>query len=119
MQSSSVLGGPESRAATARLSERGQKKLQNQVRIELEYIHMCALITYTYIIYLYLDVNFEQIFAKTYLRGFDYTVYWDKTTTSVILNILTCIIHSFIHLLIYFGTLLQDLALTKFNLPAT
>ena len=45
MQSSSVLGGPESRAATARLSERGQKKLQNQVRIELEYIHMCALIT--------------------------------------------------------------------------
>ena len=96
MQSSSVLGGPESRAATARLSERGQKKLQNQVRIELEYIHMCALITYTYIIYLYLDVNFEQIFAKTYLRGFDYTVYWDKTT-SVILNILTCIIHSFIH----------------------
>jgi len=30
MQSSSVLGGPESRAATARLSERGQKKLQNQ-----------------------------------------------------------------------------------------
>ena len=117
MQSSSVLGGPESRAATARLSERGQKKLQNQVRIELEYIHMCALITYTYIIYLYLDVNFEQIFAKTYLRGFDYTVYWDKTTTSVILKIY--LLASFIHLLICFGALLQDLALTKFNLPAT
>ena len=99
MQSSSVLGGPESRAATARLSERGQKKLQNQVRIELEYIHMCALITHTYIIYLCIDVNFGQIFAKTDLQDFDYNVYWDKTT-SVILNILTCIIiHSFIHLL--------------------
>ena len=38
MQSSSALGDPESRASTARLSGRGQKKLQNQVRIELEYV---------------------------------------------------------------------------------
>ena len=37
MQSSSVLGGPESWASTARLSGRGLKKLQNEVRIGLEY----------------------------------------------------------------------------------
>jgi hypothetical protein len=36
MQSSSVLGGPESRASTARLSGRGLKKLQNEDSDELQ-----------------------------------------------------------------------------------